>query len=199
MRYWLLGRQYFVASAAMEFAAKFHTGTRKDNVTPEFDHQLTIAQVTRTYADRLTYPEETLATTFLHDTSEDYDVGFDELKVKFGERISEATKLLTKKYRGSKIPPQVYYGGIAEHEIASVVKGIDRVTNIQTMTGVFSLEKQQAYLDETKTLVLPMLKTARRKFQRQEEIYQNIKFILQSQIQLIEAIHEASKSKELKL
>lgn len=38
LRYWLIGRRYFTALEAMEFAAAHHTGFRKDGKTPEF-HQ----------------------------------------------------------------------------------------------------------------------------------------------------------------
>ena len=127
LRYWLLGRGYHVALAALEFAAKFHTGTRKDGHTPEFDHQVTIALYIRTIADLLDYPEETLAAVFLHDVCEDHDVGFDEIEAKFGRRIRDAVIRLTKVHRGVKVPPEVYFSKMAEDAIASVVKGADRM------------------------------------------------------------------------
>jgi (p)ppGpp synthase/HD superfamily hydrolase len=83
LRYWILGRGYNVAARAMDFAEKHHTGTRKDGVTPEFAHQVAIAHYIRTLPD-LVYPEETLATIFLHDVVEDYDVPLTELSGKFG-------------------------------------------------------------------------------------------------------------------
>ena len=36
MRYWLLGRNYFLALDALEYAAKLHIGTRKDGRTQEY-------------------------------------------------------------------------------------------------------------------------------------------------------------------
>lgn len=196
MRYWLLGRSMHRALAALEFGATFHTGVRKDGVTPEYRHQLSIAHYIRTFINHLDFPEETLAAAFLHDVCEDYDVGFEEIESKFGVEVCRAVRLLSKEHRGDKTPMDVYYKEIAKHPIASIVKGADRVNNIQTMVGVFSLEKQKAYITETEDLVLPMLKNARRHFTTQESSYENMKFVLRSQLELIEAIHRASNGGE---
>lgn len=190
MRYWLLGAGMHQALNALEYAATFHINYRKDNVTPEYKHQLSIAHYIRTFFNHLSFPEQTLTVAFLHDVCEDYDVGFEEIEAKFGSEVRRAVDLVTKKHRGDKTPLELYYKEIAKNPIASVVKGADRVNNIQTMVGVFSLERQKEYLDETENLVLPMLKTARRQFTIQESAYENMKFVLRSQIELIQAIHK---------
>lgn len=194
MRYFLIGAKMHLALEALEFASKFHTGTRKDGITPEFNHQITISLYTRTLINHLTYPEETLAAIFLHDTPEDADVGHIEIAACFGERVGKAVQLLTKKHRGTKKPIDVYYQDIATNEIASVVKGADRIHNIQSMIGVFGPDKQKSYIKETNDFIFPMLKEARRTFSRQEPVYENEKFVLQSQISLIEAVLEASEN-----
>ena len=191
IRYWLIGRNYHTALDALEFAHKFHQGTRKDGVTPEYQHQLDIAHFLRTLINHLSHPEETLAATFLHDTAEDADVGFDEINTRFGLKIGGAVKAMTKKHRGYKKPIDVYYREIGENEIASICKGGDRVNNIQTMIGVFAQQKQVEYMKETIEYVLPMLKSARRLFTRQEPAYENIKIMLRNQIALIQAVHNA--------
>lgn len=196
LRYWLLGRKYFKASLALEYAAGFHTGTRKDGKTPEYDHQVAMAHMARTFIKHLKFPEETLATICLHDVPEDYDVSFDEIREVFGKRIGKSVKLLTKKHRGSKVSPEVYYAGMAEDAIASISKGLDRINNISSMVDVFTHEKQLAYIEETETFILPMLKKARRRFQEQEGAYENIKFNLNNQIALIKQIHKARKYNE---
>ncbi|HVI40100.1 MAG TPA: HD domain-containing protein [Anaerovoracaceae bacterium] len=192
MRYWLLGAKMHRALSALEFGAMFHTGVRKDGVTPEYKHQLSIGQYIRTFVNHLDHPEETLAAAFLHDVCEDYDVGFEEIETKFGIEVGRAVRLLSKEHRGDKTPLEVYYKEIGKNRIAAVVKGADRVNNIQTMVGVFSLEKQKKYIEETESLVLPMLKIARRNFPTQESAYENMKFVLRSQLELIQAIHKAS-------
>lgn len=187
IRYFLIGAKMYLALDALEFASKFHTGTRKDGTTPEFSHQIMIAQYVRTLINHLTYPEETLAAIFLHDTPEDADVGHLEIQSRFGEVVGKPVQLLTKKHRGTKKPIDVYYQDIATNEISSIAKGGDRIHNIQSMIGVFSPEKQREYIAETTQHVLPMLKEARRRFPRQEPAYENEKFVLKSQIALTQA------------
>lgn len=65
------------------------------------------------------------------------------------------------------------------------------------MVGVFKIEKQKAYIQEVFDLFLPMLKKARRLFPHQVNAYENIKHILQSQIELIQAIHQATDTVQL--
>jgi len=193
IRYWMLGSKYHLALDAMEFASSFHTGLRKDGKTPEFEHQLSIANFLRTLENSLDKPEETLAAAFLHDVCEDYDVSFEEIHSKFGDEVGIAVNSLTKKYRGYKEDIKVYYKNIAADNIASIVKGADRIHNVQSMQGVFSLDKQRKYIKETNELVLPMLKEARRTFTKQEPAYENIKHVLKTQLELIEAVILASE------
>ena len=68
VRQWLLGRRYFMALRAMEFAAKHHTGVRLDGA-PEFSHQVWQASYLATIEANLLDPEACFATTFLHDVS----------------------------------------------------------------------------------------------------------------------------------
>ena len=193
MRYWLLGRNYYLALQALEYAAKIHTGTRKDGYTKEYAHQLAIGHYIRSISTSLECPEETLATVFLHDVCEDYDVGQEEIEARFGEMVTQAVWLLTKKFRGQAKPPSEYYHALSENKIASVVKGADRIHNVQSMIGVFTLEKQTEYVEETQIYILPALKEARRRFPRQEPAYENIKHMLTSQIELLQEVHAAMK------
>ena len=193
LRYYLAGKGWHIALKAMNFAEHYHTGTRKDGEIPEFDHQVRIAHFVRTLPDLL-YPEETIAAVFLHDVEEDYDVPIGEVEKLFGEQIAFSTGLVTKRLKDkglSEAYNEVYFAGIRNDPIASIVKGGDRVHNLQTMIDVFDLEKQKTYVKEVKEHFLPMLKYARRLFPEQEAAYMNIKHMLVSQIELIEAMHRA--------
>jgi len=192
IRYWMLGKGFFTALEAMSYASKFHTGFRKDGITPEFMHQVSIAHYLRSLTPHLMFPEETFCAAFLHDVVEDYDPTADDIIELFGERSGLAVRLLTKTSKDKKRLPD-YYGEIAECPIASAGKGADRVHNIQSMPGVFTLGGQKWYIEETEKYILPMLKQARRNFPRQEMAYENIKHMLVSQVQLIKAIHEAGE------
>lgn len=183
LRYFLLGKGFYKAADALEFAGSYHTGFRKDGITPEFQHQIEITHYLRTLIPSLMFPEETLTTALLHDVTEDYGVLSSTITERYGSDISQAVQLLDK--NGKSL--EFYFSGIANNPIASIVKGGDRMHNIQTMVGVFSPEKQLKYINEVEDHFLPMLKTARRKFVSQESAYENIKHILTSQLELLKA------------
>lgn len=190
LRYWLQGREYYAALEAMDFGKRYHTGFRKDGVTPEFDHQISIAHYVRTLIANLQFPEATICTVFLHDVREDYGVSDEEIRSKFGSQVADAVAAMTKTFRGVKHPEGMVFDEIALDPCASVAKGADRIHNFNSMVGVFSSNKQLSYIEEAETYFFPMLKKARRLHVRQEQAYENIKFMLQSQIRLIQAIHE---------
>lgn len=182
LRYYLLGKEYWQAADALEFAGKYHTGLRKDGKTPEFQHQIEMAHYARTLLPSLLYPEDTITAILLHDTPEDYNVKTEILATRYNDRVAYATELMDKNRWKSQ---HSQFEAIAGDAIASIAKGADRMHNIQSMVGVFTKEKQDKYMNEAELLFLPMLKTARRNFVRQEAAYENIKHVLTSQIELL--------------
>jgi len=184
--YWMIGKSYTDGAKALSFAEKHHTGMRKDGVTPEISHMLSIANHIRTLTESLLFPEITLIAGLLHDTPEDCPVSFEEIEARFGQRATVAIKKLTKKYQGMKLTPEEYYSQMSDCPIASIVKGIDRSHNFQTMNGVFTEEKKKQYIKECQDYLLPMLKQARKNFPEQELAYENVKQMLLRQIDLIE-------------
>lgn len=189
----------------MEIAKKYHTGFRKDGVTPNFQHQVSIALFLRTLEAYFIYPEETFVVAFLHDTIEDFG---DDAREEVGRRIktystpgrssiaypnplSLPIELVNKhKNKGNMLvakPKEDFFGEIQTCPIASLVKPADRSNNLQTMVGVFTKEKQLSYINEAEMWYLPMMKVARRNFPQQELAYENMKHMLQSQIQLLKA------------
>lgn len=178
LRYFLLGREFYMAADALEYGAQYHTGTRKDGVTPEYQHQIEIAHYVRTLLPSLMFPEDTIAACLLHDVPEDYGVPHAEIANRFGTKVGRAVFLMDKNSNAR-------FEDIGMDPIASVAKGGDRVHNLQSMSGVFTREKQLKYIEEAKTKFLPMLKTARRMFPKQETAYENIKHMMNSQVQLL--------------
>lgn len=193
LRYMLLGRRYFTALEALEFAKEIHRGKRKDGITPELDHPITVTLFLATLEPSLLHPETTLAASILHDVVEDSPTTIGQIEFMFGAAVSRPVQLLTKEKNGIKRSTEEYYQGLSQDPIASLAKGADRVHNSQTMTGVFTLQKQQEYMEETRKYVLPMLKIARRRFVQQHAAYLNIKLLLVSQLQLLEQIHQAKR------
>lgn len=187
--YFMLGRGYHVSCRAMTYAEGLHNGLRKDKVTPEFAHQVWIANFLRTLPVDGGILETTLAVAFLHDTSEDKDVAFSEVSDNFGPDVADGVDRMTKVFRGEKVNSEIYFRRLGETSVSALVKGVDRLHNLSSMVGVFTIEKQRAYIAETRAWHLPMLKVARKRFPELEAAFENIKQSLNSRIDLIEAIH----------
>lgn len=185
LRYFLLGKEFYETARALEFAAQYHTGFRKDGETPELQHQIEIVHYLRTLLPSYIYPQDVLTAGVLHDTREDYPQATTDIEKNFNARVCHSVELLDKNGKTKKY----YFEQIAQDEVASIVKGADRVHNLQSMIGVFTPEKQIAYVSEVEEYFLPMLKAARRKFPQQENAYENIKHLLNSQIELIKELH----------
>lgn len=175
LRYWLLGRNYIKAVEAMDYALDYHKGLRKDKITPEFQHQVFIANFIRVYESLLIYPEETFVTIFLHDIMEDYNISVEEISNIFGSIVGESVYKVSKIYKGSKKEQAFYFNEISKCSIASVVKGADRVHNINSMLGVFSDDRVSQYVEETEKYIIPMLRNSRHSFHKQEAVYENLK------------------------
>jgi (p)ppGpp synthase/HD superfamily hydrolase len=158
----------FLALKAFNFGREYHTGMRKGGNAPEYSHQVFGANFARTLENTLLYPQETLASFFLHDVPEDYDVTFETIEEQFGKRVRNAVEALTKVYKG-------------------IAKGIDRCHNILTMSDAeWTTEKQENYLIDITDWFLPMLKEARERFPEQWGAYENIKGNLLMQAKHIE-------------
>lgn len=186
IRYWLLGRGYLRSVQAMDLAAHYHVGFRKDLVTPEFSHPVAVVNYLRTLEPSLRHPDATFAAGFLHDVPEDHGLSLHAIEAEFGPEIREAVWRLTKVFQGDVKVSTHYFDAIAQDPIASIVKGADRVHNQQTMPGVFTAAKQREYIAESLSHIIPMIKVARRHFPDQEPAYENIKHLLRSQIALLE-------------
>lgn len=192
----LQGGGYFDALAAFHFAEKYHTGTRKDGVTPEFEHQIDIALFALLLPD-LMDREAVLATIALHDIREDYGISHNEIVEIFScpllaTKVGLAVEAMTKKFRGRVKDPKDVFAAIAADPIASIAKACDRQHNICSMVGVFTFAKQRSYLAEVRDLFLPMLKEAKKNFPRQIRAYELLKFNLETQCELIQAGLNAS-------
>jgi (p)ppGpp synthase/HD superfamily hydrolase len=194
LRYWLQGAGWHDALIAMDAAERVHLGLRKDGTTPEFAHQVSIAQFVRTLTPSLIHPEATMATVFLHDVPEDYGIRAEEVTRGFRSPdvaafTLPAVEALTKTFRGAKRLEAAVFDAIARDPVASIVKPADRIDNQGSMVGVFTLAKQKSYIAETEAFILPALKEAKRRFPEQELAYENLKAMLGSQIALLGAVH----------
>lgn len=191
LKFRLHGLGYFDAMAVLELCRKIHRGFRKNGITPSFQHQLEIAHFILTLRD-VSNVEDTIIAALCHDSMEDYPGHFlKEFRMVAEGSISErakevaiTTSLQLDKHRYSDY--NEYFSALSKNMICSVVKGVDRINNFQSMErGNFKTTKQQTYSDEVVTYFLPMLKEARKRFPKQMDSYYMIEYVLKSQHELI--------------
>jgi GTP pyrophosphokinase len=194
------GREYTKVLEAMTFAEKYHTGTRKDKITPEFQHQIDIALYATTLVG-LTKQDESvlLQVILLHDVVEDYNVSLSEIEQRFGPTVTEAVEIISKKIDGHKKPMELYMHECANNLYAALAKGCDRINNVQSMPGAFTFEKMGSYGQEVKTFFLPMLRQARDQFPQYRKAFKNISHMLQSQVAWVDLLLESRSALEAEL
>ncbi len=168
--------QFYDAVKALDIAIKYHNDFRKDG-KPSIIHQLSIAFFAYTLVAYFRLPVEILVACLLHDTFEDYPESAAEIKKELPAYFEYTYKLSKVRY-GAKIDYNIYFNDIAECEVCSIVKLIDRLHNLSTMQGAFKPEKQVEYVKECEQYFFPMLKKAKRKFLFQSSAYENIKSVL---------------------
>lgn len=182
-------KNYEMIFEAMALARLYHTGFRKDGITPEFQHQVDIAIDVAEHCDTLLFAPETLSVVFLHDLVEDYGIGTKvwDLKLsrlnnlepvplslinqKFGVIVSESVDKISKICDGVKKNRKKYFKGIASCPITSVAKLGDRKHNLNSMLNVFSFEKQKRYTDEVESDFMPMIGKVEILFPQQNNAY----------------------------
>ena len=196
-----LGRDYVDVLRAITFAEEYHVGVRKDGVTPEFQHQIEIA-LHATTLKGLSNEDESilLQMIMLHDVVEDYSVSLMEIEQRFGPVVAKGVEALSKVINGRKKDMDTYMRDLALNPLAALAKGCDRVHNVQSMRGVFNYEKQKKYAQEVREHFFPMLRRVRDVEPKYRQAINNIKSMLENQVQWVEYLHEsldASKKEAL--
>lgn len=194
--HWMDGRGYFTGCSAMKMGQKHHTGKRRGGEA-EFSHQIWIANTLRTLPIPSDSMERCLVLAFLHDVCEDKHVHFDSIRVQFGDMAERDVRLISKEYAitGEKKSPDAYYKSLTEEWVVALVKGVDRLHNLNTMVNAFSFEKQVAYIKETHVIHLPMLKEMRQRYPMYSPCFENVKRSIQNTITLVESMHEQYREK----
>ena len=186
LRYYMIGKGYTKALLSLGEAERHHVGTRKDGYTPELHHQIRICFII-TALRGIENEEDVLCTIMLHDVQEDYDVESTYILEKYGREVADAVWCLTKKFKGSIKSKRQYIEEMARNAIASIVKGADRMDNLQSMIGVFGLTKMVSYIAEARDEILPMMKQATKYFPHHVFAYTALRAMLKKQIFLLDA------------
>lgn len=196
----LRARRYWRALDAMALAEQYHVGTRKDGVTPEFDHQVTIALYVLTLAIPEEALEDLLCIILLHDIVEDYSdpqkvpAGLPPMTIailheKFGPVVSHNVELLSKVKNGIIKEGSYYFAQITTSWMAILVKLCDRMHNLSTMHGVFTRAKQIEYIREAVEDIIPLARYGSRHYGRYSAAFENVKFVMRLLVSLLDKLN----------
>lgn len=127
---------------AYEYAKEKHKGQKRYGGADYFSHPLEVA----TRLKDAGYPIEYAITGLLHDTLEDTDATEAEIEEIGGKEVLEAVKLLTKE---EGYDMKKYITRISNNEMARIVKGADRVHNLECSI-LRDFDFRDRYMWETK-------------------------------------------------
>lgn len=113
--------------------------------------------------------DDIVAASLLHDVCEDCEISPDELPA--GDTVKTAVRFLTKE---PGYDEEEYYRSISENPIATMVKLLDRCSNVSGMAAGFSRDKLAEYIRETERLVYPLLDRAKTEY----PMYSNQLFLI---------------------
>ncbi len=144
---------------AYVFGVRAHGGQRRASGEPYFNHPVEVAAILTRYR----VDEATVATALLHDTLEDTDATYDDLKRLFGEQIADMVEGVTKLSRldlASKAQAQAdnlrkLLVAMARDPRVLLVKMADRLHNMRTI-GHLRPEKRRRVAEETLEIFAPL-------------------------------------------
>lgn len=148
---------------ALQFATKKHEGqVRKFDKTPYITHPIRVADVLKLYAPDNDELPILIASAYLHDTLEDTDTSFKELKENFGLEVARIVmELSTAPFLSDKVKTSY----LCHHmklmsSPALTVKLADRLDNVSDLAN-FQKSKMAEKIDQTAKMIASVQKTRR--------------------------------------
>lgn len=126
-----------IRQRAYHFAMNKHKNQKEDSGKPYMIHVYQVADILR----MLTDDDDTIVAAYLHDTLEDTETTYKELKSEFGKKVADLVMEVTKDE--NKHFPRL------KSRNAILIKFADRLSNMSRM-GTWSKEKQDKYLKDSK-------------------------------------------------
>ena len=128
-----------------------------------------------------------MAVMLLHDVCEDCPVCPDELPV--NETVRRGVDCITKKHLNgeSKLETmQRYMKDIRGSKEACIAKVFDRRHNVSSMAGVFSENRLQAYITETKDFIYPLMEHVKENYPEYDTMMYTLEYQITSIIKSLE-------------
>jgi len=139
LKQWLL---LTLEKRALEYAYTKHLGQVDDDGLPYIFHCMDVHTILKT----VTNDQEILAAAYLHDTLEDTNATYDELKERFGQRVADLVLEVT--HEGKKDNYGFYFPRLKSRD-AILIKFADRLSNLARMDS-WDDERKQQYLNKSK-------------------------------------------------
>lgn len=169
---------------ALSYAREMHDGQLRKSGEPYIAHPLTMACDALALGIR---DDEVIATILLHDVCEDCGVFPEELPV--GSEVQHSVSLVTFfMLEGEEKADALdrYYRSMLESRPATITKLFDRCHNVSSMAGPFSKMKLLSYIEETRSYVLPLLRSAKQRWPGDSNVFFVVKYHMVSVLDSIE-------------
>jgi guanosine-3',5'-bis(diphosphate) 3'-pyrophosphohydrolase len=162
---------------ALAFAAHKHRDQRRKNVeaSPYINHPISLANILTSEGN--VTDVEVICAALLHDTIEDTETTYQELKGEFGETIAEIVAEVTDtKWIGKTVRKKLQVSKARRaSKGAKLVKLADKIANLRDIVSSppadWSLERRREYFDWAKTVVDGLRGTSQRLERRFDQIY----------------------------
>ncbi len=146
---------------ALEFAKQKHMGqVRKIDKTPYINHPIRVADVIKLYAPEDENLSTLLACAYLHDTLEDTETSFIELKNNFGADVARIVmEVSTAPFASDKVKTEYLCRQVKfMSSRALTIKLADRLDNISDLAN-FKKDKMAEKIDQTNKMINCAIKT----------------------------------------
>jgi guanosine-3',5'-bis(diphosphate) 3'-pyrophosphohydrolase len=162
---------------AVEFAARKHKDQRRKDAgaSPYINHPIAVANVLREEGG--VTDAEVLAAALLHDTIEDTETSYEELRGQFGAVVAEIVAEVTDtKWLGKKSRKRLQVSKAAHaSDGAKLVKLGDKISNLRDIIASppagWSAERKREYFDWAKQVVDQVRGTNARLERRFDQLY----------------------------
>lgn len=172
------------------FVLELHKGEERDDGSNYSGHP---SRSCRTALNFGVTDDATLAGTLLHDTREHKKTTDKQLRIDYNDEVADIVDDVTKKDDESI---EDWFKRIAKMVKSVLVKGFDRLDNLSTMVGTFTIPQIKRYSDETRKYILPMLENARHVHIEYSDILVALRDEIERVLDLIDAYIEEAEEKE---
>ncbi|MDF2966169.1 MAG: hypothetical protein K0Q51_1557 [Rickettsiaceae bacterium] len=150
-----------LVKTALEYIKEYHKHQRRHSGEPYYHHPIEVANIVIDYS----FTNESILGALLHDTVEDTKFSLSQIKLLFGPRVASIVNDLTKldnKLHKIKLSSEENSYKLTqineENKISLLIKLIDRLHNMRTISHIKSIAKQKRIASETLKAFVPLAK-----------------------------------------